>query len=110
MTKNKSNKKNTNADLRELLKRHGISQTIIASTIGMNLSVFKAKMYQTKPSYFFTDAEHIAILEALNIISIDIKKIIKRYTPGGTMSVSSQKYGAKSEKFREAHFQNVLKI
>lgn len=87
-------------ELRDFIKKYGISQPLIAQAIGMNINLFRSKLYQSQASYFFTDEEYITIMEALEAMAKDIRRLIKRSFPGGTLAVSSENM-AKNKKNSE---------
>ena len=87
-------------ELREFIKKYRINQPLLAQAIGMPESVFKNKLYQSQQSYFFSDEEYIAILDALLVMADDIRRMIKRSVPGGTMAMQSQNIENYSGKFR----------
>lgn len=86
--------------LREIIKKYSINQPLLAQAIGMNVNAFRNKLYQTQRSYYFTNAEYITILEALSAMANDIRSMIKRSAPGGSLKISDQNISKKSQKFR----------
>jgi hypothetical protein len=88
------------AQLREFIQKYRINQPMLCQAIGMNESIFKNKLYQSHPTYFFSDEEYIAILEALSAMANDIQRMIKRAAPGGTMKIKSENIAKKSQNFR----------
>lgn len=65
-------------EIKEFIKDWGISIPRIASKIGMPLSTFKNKLYQTQKSYFFTDEEYVFILEAVCRLENDCRKLTRK--------------------------------
>lgn len=92
------------ADLREFIQKYRINQPMLCVAIGMNENVFKNKLYQSHPSYFFSEEEYTYIVAALSMMSNEIGRMMRRTAPSGILNSARLNIGKNIEKFRATPF------
>lgn len=61
----------------ELIAHHQLNKAHLAKQMGMPVSTFKNKVYESLPAYHFTDEEFHRLLQILKQLSVDIANVNK---------------------------------
>lgn len=86
------------AELREFIKKYRINIPLLARNSGINESVFRNKLYQSQPSYFFTPEEYLDVLTALLDYSNDIMRMVRQSVTEESLKKCGKNIEKKSEK------------